>query len=1639
MKQHKQDDGIRIHADSAVGEWETRVQTPVRLEYDNQSYADDDLARRLSSPVSPRARGDEGSVRDDEEDGRQRRRSKYVETLAQPDRAYEDGINRPRKGGFLNKTKEIFRGSEPPPMVSNRLPSIEAWLEEQPDPFVDQHVAFETTTQIKEPRSETRTSRKDSSREASIMGNPNKIWESIAPPTQPIVLDDQNARSSTYVLGAEDDATPLGTKNASTNVTEHEPWRETRDDSPGALRRRNAKSSRRHGVASPREAVVQATEQVAPSDEEDIPPPTPLKSQSLRRQNRRQRPCPPTGPHHLATIASVETFREAIPEYSEPVADNGSGLKRKLTTHEDLLSVLSMPRAGKSLRSARSVRHLRTQQDSSSVQEALQELAAEEAKYRRELQTLVDGVIPVLLQCVLSKTGSVAAAGLFTSSAGAHDDLNFAQPIIGMGVALERLKSLHKRIPLDDIDNLLSWAQTAHKAYSEYLKAWRLGFQGVVVNLALMNETTNDEDHVMARDDSGDVVDAQGKKADVAYLLKRPLVRIKNLGKTFKCIEDGCNNSAAKDVVQGYSELTAMAKRRHQEEQARLEDEAAANIDSTKARQIRTLAAITNVQINKSRKVKARDCFDLTMYHSTGQRLDCRIEIILREDQTEAGGDVLICEMDDEGKWLLFPPVETGLISARKGETGCDLVIMVRGRAGIGREWHELLALKTSNPDAATEWMGMLGSNPLPPRLTRTPSFVNRRTETITTMPHLLGKTVSEELPELPNEETVPVSVEAAEIQIPFGEPSLLGARDNRKESPRMKKSLLDKPLPRLNLGGGLQSKLAPQYLPHGNGQLQRKPVGSATSVSIHSSNNSIVSDQSSMISAERTYSDLAPSSRAHSSSVQLRRRQVSQPEKTGREDACEAESPRSRAPPTSWTSENGLAAHGPSPIDHAGKERVASPQYKQSAAIPAVPESVVEHVTSKAETKPVRPTYSRAISSTPSKELPTVNKIRNPRAPSSECSTPLSDSMHDRWSAMPGHSGRKDTTKHPTFLDQIYSDVPRPLALSNQSAPTLPTSSEDQPPPPPTHRTLSNDSTKRDVSVLPNLQPVSPPTKQGKRRSSSPLKHEYAPSTASESSSDSDSEYTSESCSDTSDELHDEDGDKVTPLVAVTGGERRKSFQHQQPPASIPPSTGTRTLAPSDSASQGPYRKVPSSTHVPSSRKSRTIATVCAWSDKDMWKPINDDECSIVISPGLIEAYEMSADHSMPKSASNDGDESRTSSFAQRPLVAFELTPIVPLRRGTAVDISIRSPPTPNSKIRTTNNIMFRSRNPEECEALYAMINWARCNNPTYISLQNARPQQQPSLTFNTGAPHTRTKSGSWFSWSGSQKKSSYRASSAPAPVSIGDDSIASAGTMTGAISALKRFSSGSPFSLNRSSVVRKMGHSAEGSLYSSSSGTKHSGGTGSGTSTPAPSQAGFIPGKDGPGPNVPPTSAAAAHGGGMVNNMKIRLYIRKGQNWENLGAGRLSILPAPIINQDGSITPTRPKTDSPPASHSPSISGHMVVGAPNTSRGPRLPSSQHTPHRIHGNGREKRILVVHNKDHERVLLDKILGESCFERVARQGIAVKVWDEKETIGETGGVVTGREKVYCLQFNGTKEAGWVFGLCGSYRYGETPR
>jgi hypothetical protein len=170
------------------------------------------------------------------------------------------------------------------------------------------------------------------------------------------------------------------------------------------------------------------------------------------------------------------------------------------------------------------------------------ELSGDEEVYMPELRTLTGGVIPVLFRCVLSKSEAAVAAGLFSKFA-VDGDKDATRAIHEMGVALERLKRLHQRMPKVDVLDFLTWAQGALRIYTEYVRTWRLGFQDVVVNLVPADESSvvSGKDleggslaNGLPRNDEGYVVNSEGEMVDVAFLLKRPLVRLKFLTKTLK-------------------------------------------------------------------------------------------------------------------------------------------------------------------------------------------------------------------------------------------------------------------------------------------------------------------------------------------------------------------------------------------------------------------------------------------------------------------------------------------------------------------------------------------------------------------------------------------------------------------------------------------------------------------------------------------------------------------------------------------------------------------------------------------------------------------------------------------------------------------------------------------------------------------------------------------------------------------------------------------------------------------------------------------------------------------------------------------------------------------------------------------------
>ncbi|MCJ1424823.1 hypothetical protein MMC29_002711, partial [Sticta canariensis] len=1427
----------------------------------------------------------------------------------------ERGSTRSQKGNILSQvfgeSRKIFSKPQTLPIPAPRVPSIEAWLNETSDPFLEDAEPCIENTAPSEPGNKPQDT---VIVEKTPVEDPNKIWDSLGSTEgtritlhgskrgkriRSSAIYEDNPFPADLITSSAISSSPKGTSSAPKLV---DFVKSSPEGSPLSLKRRGAKRNpsspgreRRNpincsDVSAENDETSMASSLLSSSSVEAPDPKFPLRPPGLNLK----RPFPSTGQHRLSTIASVETFdtraqgapAPSISAISEGtirpstfVLDEDEGERRdkfdpnslersksRLTKHADLISVLSVPRGGsKSIVSARSIRTNRSRLATATIGDVLKELATDEGKYMRELRTLVDGVIPVLLTCVLSKSDSAVAAGLFRPSANPSDDPNFTRPIVDMGIALERLKTLHKRIPMDNINALLTWAQGAQRVYTEYLKAWRMGFQDVVVNLAPAAEgsTPNPQssgrepdglDQGLPRNKDGDVVDGDGERVDVAFLLKRPLVRLKYLSKTLKGINFISPSPEAETLANKYQNLVIDARNRSNEERARLEDEAAASIDPTRARDPRTLAPLNGVTIDKTRHVKARDHFNLAFPHSSGQCMDCRIELLLRDEGNgvATGGDLLICEVDSTGRWLLFPPVHFGRVSARNGDLQGEIVVMIRGFGGNGKEWQELFYLRTDDEQTGFEWVQMLGLTPVPPKVMRSQSFISRHSK----KQSAAGPASSAlELPVIPSSPGKSRTPSPREVDIPIGEQA------NPTSKPWIEVTI-EKELPVPPVAAFTEDtvKSTPKIstsLPSTPSKISQNHVDEVND--LHSLPSQASSGRSELLDKAPTPRGLveALGSLLNTSPSALRR---SKAKRLSKHVGSSPLSPRSR--PLSSSNSEVLSPLTPTKeagdLDSATSQNTKDPRSLSPEPVLDFNPSSRKPIIDQRKKSP-RPSHHRSRSSVPSLELPTIPKIRKDSRPTTPINEP--DDEPD-WVAP---------------AERVLS--PSPLKDHKTRPSPLKIKADDNPPPP-----IAAQNVPSPVQLKGSKVPVlhAKSSLNTKRRSSSPLKHEYEPSTASETSDSETSTVERNEATSVSDSSEDEEfevEDVPTPLLPLGSVQPFSKTSPQGSLYSVP----NGTLSPSQSASQAPYKTVPPQP----TKASKTIASIFSWSDKGAWECLHPDECSIVITPGLIEAYEMSASHSKTTPLSSRTPVIDTDAFSdlssvmitpdessnERPLVALELTPLVPLRRGTALDISIRSPPTANSQITSGNNIMFRSRSPEECEALYALINHSRINNPTYVALQNARGPYATGDSFSssidrrasTRASGSRTSS--WFgSWGGS---SGYRASSAPTPSIAPSES--SIGSMASAFSALKRFGKGGGvFNIARSTISSRNGSGAN-SVYT---GSDHS--SGSGTSSPIP------PGGD--------ASKVAPIG---LSNAKIRLYTREtASRWRDMGSARLTIM---------------------------------------------------------------------------------------------------------------------------------------------------
>ena len=407
----------------------------------------------------------------------------------------------------------------------------------------------------------------------------------------------------------------------------------------------------------------------------------------------------------------------------------------------------------------------------------------------------------------------------------------------------------------------------------------------------------------------------------------------------------------------------------------------------------------------------------------------------------------------------------------------------------------------------------------------------------------------------------------------------------------------------------------------------------------------------------------------------------------------------------------------------------------------------------------------------------------------------PLPARYHPRASTLPAPPAA-DPTIEPSPTTPTSSGTADTETPKGNGPPNSTPYRADGAPPPPVHRTFGRKS--------PSLQP---PAQQVKRRTSSPLKHEYLPSDVSASE-----DVTGDSESESS-------GDEID-SIDIPDTEVGVSIKDTIVTESL---ISEESLTPSNSASQAGLGPRPTSIATAPRDGTHFLCSISHWYDKKgIWKDLSSEPCSIVVSAGMVEAFSMKTEKRSSTEADPGLDDKAT-----KPLVALDLTPLSLVRKSNALDLEIRTALMEHSKFLSIGGgtFRFRSASIDETLNLYAAVHDARLKNEKYIKLeQEARFKGfGERKSQDEGDDKSSSKRRSWFG-----RKNSYRAS-ARAPSQSQEDTNTSYSSNASASSFLKRFTSTANLSFNigRSSV-EKQSQSGSGatSFYTSGSSSSGSGG---------------------------------------------------------------------------------------------------------------------------------------------------------------------------------------------------------------------
>src|ERR1700679_89038 len=98
---------------------------------------------------------------------------------------------------------------------------------------------------------------------------------------------------------------------------------------------------------------------------------------------------------------------------------------------------------------------------------------------------------------------------------------------------------------------------------------------------------------------------------------------------------EGSAQETALKCFNDFQSLVGKARQRVAEEKARLEDEAAACIDASKVRDLRTLDMAYGIIVEPHFRVRARDYFTMQIRHSSGTSITCYVELFIRDDKNK--------------------------------------------------------------------------------------------------------------------------------------------------------------------------------------------------------------------------------------------------------------------------------------------------------------------------------------------------------------------------------------------------------------------------------------------------------------------------------------------------------------------------------------------------------------------------------------------------------------------------------------------------------------------------------------------------------------------------------------------------------------------------------------------------------------------------------------------------------------------------------------------------------------------------------------------------------------------------------------------------------------------------------------------